>query len=75
MPLKMNLVQNHPSFTRLAYDTFIKDGLTEANRASERLKQKWLRDVGCFEENSFTEIINVTKSARIRMFQLPIQTY
>ena len=68
IPLRMNLVMNHPNFPRLAYYTYLESRQSEITEASARQKEKWIRDIGCFEDNSFLEIIGATSSTRIRMF-------
>ena len=69
IPLRMNLVLNHPSFARLAYKTYVESKTKENVQANARLEQKWIRDIGVFENNSFSEALNVTLSPRNGIFQ------
>ena len=69
MPLRMNLVQNHAKLTRLAYVTYLENRGKETIQSNAKLKQKWLRDIGSFEENSMIAVMNATKSNRMRIFQ------
>ena len=68
IPLRINVVMNHPKFARFAYETALKHRLNELDQTNALQEQKWIRDVGCFEANSFVNVIKVTNSTRIRMF-------
>ena len=68
MPLRMNLVMNHPDFTRLVYDTFLESERNGLARVHARLKEKWMRDIGYFDESCFLKVMNITSSTRNRMF-------
>ena len=68
MPLRLNLVMNHTKFARLTYNTFIESKQSEITRVNARLREKWERDIGAFQENSLTEVIKATSSTRIRAF-------
>ena len=69
MPLRISLVTNHPNFSRFAYDTIVEYRLREIKQTNTQQKQKWIRDIGIFEDNSFVQVLKITKSTRIRMFQ------
>lgn len=68
IPTRLNMVINHPHFTRFAYNQLVKQRQKESDKTSIRLKQKWERDIGCFDNNSFLEVVNATKSSYNRMF-------
>ena len=68
IPLRMNLVMNHPNFTRFSYDTIVKCRQIEFSRSKDKQRQKWIRDTGCFAGGSFAELMTVTRSTRTRMF-------
>ena len=38
-------------------------------QSNTKQKEKWLRDIGCFEDDSFAEVVAATKSTCSRMFQ------
>ena len=69
IPFRMNLVANHSNFSRLAYNVCVESRLSDIDQANAIQKEKWVRDVGCFEDGSFVKIIQATKSSRSRMFQ------
>ena len=69
IPLKINLIMNHPNFSRLVYNTYITSKRKEIARTNARQKEKWVRDVECFESGSIFELIHATRSTRILMFQ------
>ena len=68
IPLRLNLVMNHSRFSRLTYNTFLESKQSEINRVNARLREKWQRDIGAFQENSLTQVIKATSSTRIRAF-------
>ena len=69
MPLRMNLIMNNANFSRFAYNTYTENKLHGITQTNSKLKEKWLSDLGCFEEDSFGKVIRATKSTRNRMFQ------
>ena len=68
IPLRMNLVMNHSNFPRFAYDTFVDCKKSEFAQTNERQRQKWIRDIECFVDNSLVEVTIATSSTSIRMF-------
>ena len=68
MPLRMNLVINSIKFSRIAYNTFVESKQREISRANVRIREKWLKDIGVFEEHSLIDIIKATASTRVRVF-------
>ena len=68
MPFRMNLVMNHPNFTRFAYDTLVESKQTELTRSNECQRKKWIRDIGCFVDDSIIEVCKTTHSTRIIIF-------
>lgn len=72
IPTRLNLALNHPNFTRFAYNQFVKHRKKKTEVSNLRQKQKWLGDIGCFDTNSFVEVVKATKSSYIRMFQYRI---
>ena len=69
MPLRMNLIANHAKLSRLTYNTYIENKLTDITRSNAKIKEKWIRYIGCFEDDSVGQVIKSTKSTRSRMFQ------
>ena len=68
IPTRMNLALNNSNFTRLAYITYLKGREHEFAQTNERQKEKWMRDVGCFDDQSFVKVSKATNSTRIKMF-------
>ena len=69
IPLRMNMTLNHTNFPRLAYDILIENKRGGIKRVNQKQKDKWLRDVGCFDTSSTAEVMKATKSTHIGMFQ------
>ena len=69
IPLRMNLVINHPHFSHFAYDVYIENRMDDIAKVNTKQKSKWVRDIGCFEDGSTVEVIKATKSTRSIMFQ------
>ena len=68
IPARMNLVLNDSNFLRLAYSTYVKGREYEFAQANDRQKEKWIRDIGCFDDQSFVKVCKATNSSRIKMF-------
>ena len=68
LPLRINLVANHSNFPRLAYRAYVESKHNEVEKVNAKLKQKWIRDIGVYEDNSFSEVVSASISPRIRIF-------
>ena len=68
IPSRINIVMNHANFPRLAYSIYLQDREKEIAAANKRQKEKWIRDIGCFNNNSFVVIAKATNSTTIKMF-------
>ena len=64
MPLRMNPALNHPNFQRFAYNACIENRICDIARVNAKQKEKWIRDIGCFEDGSMVKVIKATKSTR-----------
>ena len=69
IPHRLNLLMNNVNFSRLAYNILVEYKRHETDETNARLKQKWLRDTGFFEDNCFVALMKATNSTRIRIFQ------
>ena len=65
IPLRMNKILNEINFPRHAYNTYV----ISSKNDNHRTREKWLRDVGCFDENSFLEVSKATQCNRAKIFQ------
>lgn len=69
IPLRMNLVLNDRNFSRFAYNGIsVESRKVEFVQSIEKLKHKWLRDVGYFDGGSFETVMKVTHSTRYQFF-------
>ena len=64
MPLRMNLALNHPNFQRFAYNACIENRICDIARVNAKQKERWIRDIGCFEDGSMVKVIKATESTR-----------
>lgn len=62
IPYKINLVQNSSKFTKFAYKVFIEEKIKKNSSSHERLRAKWLIDVGDFIEGSVGRVAASTMS-------------
>ena len=65
IPLRINKILNEIDFPRHAYNTYVISSKDE----NHRTRQKWLRDVGCFDGHSFLEVLKATRCNRAKVFQ------
>ena len=62
MPHRMNLVFNDTNISRLAYNVYVENKRSSIAQSNTKQKEKWLRDIGCFEDDSFAEVVAATKT-------------
>ena len=67
IPVRMNLLMNHSHLNRCVYDTYLESERSKLTKVNTRLKDKWIRDIGSFDEDNFIKIMSVTNSTRYRM--------
>ena len=70
----MNLVLNYRNFARFAYGIWVECRKAEFVRSNANLKQKWLRDVGCFDVGSLETAMKATHSTRYQIFHYKLVT-
>ena len=63
---------NHAKFSRYAYQMAIQSKKAETKNADERLRQKWMTDIGHFVEDSTVAVMNATHSTRLIMLHYRI---
>ena len=64
---------NLPNFQRLAYSIYLRCREGEIVRANTQQKEKWIRDIGHFDENSLREIVQRHKVNSHK--NVPLQIY
>ena len=62
IPYKINLILNANKFAKIAYKTFVDSISSQKNASEERLKSKWVTDIGQFIEGSVQRITRATES-------------
>ena len=55
--------------TRLAYEANEAHKQLELQNTNDRQRAKWIRDIGCYEENSLVVLKKATTSAKLIMLQ------
>ena len=68
IPSRINIIMNHTNFPRLAYSIYLQARENEIAAAKKRQKEKWIRDIGCSNSNSFGKIAKASNSTTIKMF-------
>ena len=71
IPTRMNLILNQVKFSRFAYSEMIKSRQAEVAKANDRQKQKWIRDLGYYEDIALP-VVNATRSTQLIMFHYKI---
>ena len=72
MPTRLNFILNHRKFSRYAYQTATQSRKAEIKNANERLKHKWMTDIGHFTADSTVTVMKATHSTRLIMLHYKI---
>ena len=72
IPYKINLVLNSKKFSRTAYKVFVENMSPNYNASNDRLRIKWIADIGEYTSGTVLKVIKATMSTYLIYFHFRI---